>query len=80
MSNLRIRKLVPIECLKLMGFDEEDYKAMRKAGMTDSQIYHCSGDAIVVPVLMSLFGSLLPINEQDLHRTMNDYIDSLVVK
>ena len=77
---MRIRKLTPKECLTLMGFDEEDYKAMRKAGMTDSQIYHCSGDAIVVPVLMSLFGSLMPITEKELHKKMNNYIDSLVVK
>ena len=80
MSKLRIRKLVPLETLKLMGFDENDYKAMRQAGLTDSQIYHCSGDAIVVSVLVALFGSLMPITEKDLHQTMNNYVDSLVVK
>ena len=35
---LKIRKLTPCECLKLMGFDEEDYKAMKSAELSDSQV------------------------------------------
>lgn len=58
MQNLRIRKLVPVETCKLMGFTREDYQAMRDAGLSDSAIFHCCGDSIVVPVLMSIFSQL----------------------
>ena len=80
MSNLRIRKLVPLETLKLMGFDEEDYKAMRKAGMTDSQIFHCAGDSIVTTVLMGIFGTLLPLSEEEVNNKIESYVDTLIVK
>lgn len=80
MNNLRIRKLVPLECLKLMGFEEKDYQAMRDIGMSDSQIYHCAGDSIVVTVLMALFGQLLPISENELQQKIEDYVERLVNK
>lgn len=80
MNNLRIRKLVPLECLKLMGFEEKDYQAMRDIGMSDSQIYHCAGDSIVVTVLMALFGQLLPISENELQQNIEDYVERLVNK
>ena len=79
MSKLRIRKLVPLETLKLMGFDENDYKAMRQAGMTDSQIYHCAGDSIVTTVLMGIFGSLLPLSEEQVNNKIKDYVETLKV-
>ena len=75
---LKIRKLTPCECLKLMGFDEEDYKAMRKAGLSDSQIYHCAGDSIVVSVLMGIFGTLLGV--EDYEQRINELTDRLVTK
>lgn len=77
---MRIRKLTPKECLTLMGFDEEDYKAMRKAGMTDSQIYHCAGDSIVSTVLMGIFGTLLPLSEEEVNNKIESYVDTLIVK
>ena len=78
-SKLRIRKLVPLETLKLMGFDENDYKAMRQAGLTDSQIYHCAGDSIVTTVLMGIFGSLLPLSEEQANNKIKDYVETLKV-
>lgn len=80
MNNLRIRKLVPLETLKLMGFEEKDYQAMRDIGMSDSQIYHCAGDSIVVTVLMGLFGQMLPISENELQQNIEDYVERLVNK
>ncbi len=58
-ESMRIRKLTPKECIRLMGFDDEDYQAMKDIGMTDSQIYHVAGDSIVVTVLMGIFGTLV---------------------
>lgn len=55
----KLRKLTPLECMRLMGFDDNDEKAMRSIGMSDSSIYHCAGDSIVVDVLMDIFKELL---------------------
>lgn len=74
--SLRIRKLVPLETCKLMGFEEKDYQAMRDIGMSDSQIYHCCGDSIVVTCLMAIFGQML-FDEETLKQKIENYADSL---
>ena len=58
MEQIKIRKLTPLECIRLMGFDDEDYLALRNVGMSDSQIYHLTGDSIVVNVLENIFSQL----------------------
>lgn len=55
----KFRKLTPLECMRLMGFNDKDEQAMRSIGMSDSAIYHCAGDSIVVDVLMDIFKELL---------------------
>lgn len=55
----RIRKLTPLECLRLMGFDDEDYEKVRAIGMSDSQIYRQAGNSIVVQVLEEIFKQML---------------------
>lgn len=75
--NLRIRKLVPLETMKLMGFEKKDEQAMREIGMTDSAIYHCAGDSIIVTCLMALFGQMLPISDKDLQQKIEKYVETL---
>ena len=75
--DLRIRKLVPLETMKLMGFERKDEQAMREIGMTDSAIYHCAGDSIIVTCLMALFGQMLPISEKDLQQKIEKYVETL---
>ena len=75
--NLRIRKLVPLETMKLMGFERKDEQAMREIGMTDSAIYHCAGDSIIVTCLMALFGQMLPISENELEHKIEKYVETL---
>lgn len=78
-SNLRIRKLTPKETIRLMGFTDEDYQAMRDIGMSDAAIYHMAGDSIVVTVLMSIFSQLL--FEDDRHKhIVQDYIKKGVIE
>ena len=55
----RLRKLTPLECMRLMGFGDGDFRAMREIGMSDSAIYHCAGDSIVVDVLMDVFRGMI---------------------
>ena len=58
LCGLRIRKLTPLECWRLMGFDDEDfYKA--EAVNSNTQLYKQAGNSIVVPVLEHLMKQLL---------------------
>ena len=78
-SKLRIRRLTPKECIRLMGFTDEDYEAMRSIGMTDSAIYHMAGDSIVVTVLISIFSQLM--YEDDRHKkVVNEYIKKGIIE
>ena len=58
MNNLRIRKLTPKECWRLMGFDDEDFE---KAALVNSntQLYKQAGNSIVVNVLVAILKELL---------------------
>lgn len=57
-TNLRIRKLTPKECFRLMGVKDEDFKKIIK-NQSDSSLYHLAGDSIVVNVLMAIFKGML---------------------
>ena len=57
-SNLRIRKLTPLECFRLMGVKDEDYYKVAK-NQSNSSLYHLAGDSIVVNVLMAIFKELI---------------------
>lgn len=63
-QNLRIRKLTPKECFRLMGVKDEDFEKI-KLNQSDQSLYHLAGDSIVTTCLMGLFGQLLGINWQD---------------
>ena len=57
MNNLKIRKLTPKECWRLMGFDDEDfYKA--EAVNSNSQLYKQAGNSIVVDVIEKIYEKL----------------------
>lgn len=59
MSKLyRIRKLIPMECFRLMGVKDEDFQKMKNAGISDSQLYKLAGNSIVVDVLEAIFRNL----------------------
>ena len=57
-ENVRIRKLTPTECYKLMGFDAEDCKKCSEGGISNSQLYKQAGNSIVVNVLEAIFSKL----------------------
>lgn len=58
LDNIRIRKLTPTECYKLMGFTAEDCKKASDGGVSNSQLYKQAGNSIVVNVLEAIFTSL----------------------
>ena len=51
LDGLRIRKLTPRECWRLMGFDDADFDKAQATGMSNSQLYKQAGNSIVVNVL-----------------------------
>jgi DNA (cytosine-5)-methyltransferase 1 len=57
-NNLRIRKLTPRECYRLMGFGDQAFD-LAQPNQSNSSLYHQAGDSIVVNVLMELFRSLI---------------------
>ena len=69
-SNLRIRKLTPCECYKLMGFTKTDYERCAKI-QSNATIYHQAGDSIVVTVLIAIFGKLLGV---DYEKVIKNYV------
>lgn len=46
-NGIRIRKLTPIECWRLMGFDDIDCDNATKIGVSDSQLYKQAGNSII---------------------------------
>ena len=57
-SHLRIRKLTPKECFRLMGFDDESFQRA-EAVNSNTQLYKQAGNSIVVDVLEELFCMML---------------------
>lgn len=58
-GNLKIRKLTPLESWRLMGFNDEDFKKIKKLNINDRQLYKLAGNSIAVNVLMAIFKELL---------------------
>ena len=63
-SNLKIRKLTPKECWRLMGFDDEDYERAAQVN-SNTQLYKQAGNSIVVNVLEAILTNLLFNNSQN---------------
>lgn len=55
---MRIRKLTPLECWRLMGFNDDDFHKAKNAGVSDTQLYRQAGNSIVVNVLEKILECL----------------------
>ena len=69
---LRIRKLTPKECWRLMGFDDCDVEKAAKV-CSNSQLYKQAGNSIVVNVLMAIFKELFVPK-----KTQSEWLDELL--
>lgn len=56
-QNYRIRKLTPLECWRLMGFKDEQFRKA-EAVCSNSQLYKQAGNSIVVNVMEEIFKEL----------------------
>lgn len=57
-QNLRIRKLTPKECFRLMGVRDKNYERIAK-NQSRASLYHLAGDSIVVSVLVAILGQFV---------------------
>lgn len=54
---IRIRKLVPLECWRLMGFSDNDFNKASEVN-SNTQLYKQAGNGIVKQVLMTIMSQL----------------------
>ena len=57
-QNLRIRKLTPKECFRLMAVRDENFERIAK-NQSNASLYHLAGDSIVVSVLVAILGQFV---------------------
>lgn len=56
--SLKVRKLTPKECWRLMGFKDEQF-AKAESICSNSQLYKQAGNSIVVNIMEEIFENLL---------------------
>lgn len=60
---VRLRKLTPRECMRLMDVPEDKIDIMLNAGISDSQLYKLAGNSIVVACMEGIFRNLFTSEE-----------------
>lgn len=60
-KNLRMRKLLPLECFRLQGVKDKDFEKIAK-NQSDASLFHLSGDSICSVCLLAIFGQLLGLD------------------
>ena len=60
----RIRRLMPIECWRLQGFTDEQFRKVAATGMSDTQLYKQAGNAVTVNVVEAIGRNLKKFNEE----------------
>lgn len=58
MEQLKIRRLTPRECWRLMDFSDDDFDKA-SAVNSNTQLYKQAGNSIVVNVLVAIFGQMV---------------------
>ena len=67
---IRIRKLTPRECWRLMDFSDEDFDKAAKVN-SNTQLYKQAGNSIVRNVLVAIMGQFIE-GKEDVYRTINN--------
>lgn len=58
----RIRRLTPLECLRLQDFPDSFYYELKKLGISDTQIYRMAGNSMSVNVITGVIKNILTPN------------------
>lgn len=64
-NDVAIRRLTPLECFRLMGFEDDDYQKIKDLNISDTQAYKMAGNSIVVNCLTEIFKNLKEIINYD---------------
>lgn len=79
-TKIRIRKLTPKECWRLMDFTDEEFEAAEGAGVSKTQLYKQAGNSIVVSCLAHIFRELLKGTEYEPEEGFKtDWVDKLKI-
>jgi site-specific DNA-cytosine methylase len=62
---MRIRKLTPRECFRLMDVGEEDIDKLLESGLSNSALYRLAGNSIVISPMVHIFDKLFIHTEQE---------------
>lgn len=73
-DGLRIRKLTPKECFRLMGFEDKDIECLINNKISNTQLYKMAGNSIVVNVLVEIFKKLYADILERKQLTIYDFI------
>ena len=73
-KNLRIRKLTPKECFRLMGVRDKNFDRISK-NQSNASLYHLAGDSIVVSVLVAILGQF--VENFDFNRYIDNFYSQL---
>lgn len=84
MESYKIRRLTPLECWRLMGFSDEDFRAAEADEInSDTQLYAQAGNSIVVNVLEAIFGEMLPKDQtikEEAEQERKEQVDAIKQK
>ena len=84
MESYRTRRLTPLECWRLMGFSDEDFRAAEADEInSDTQLYAQAGNSIVVNVLEAIFGEMLPKDQaikEEAEQERKEQVDAIKQK
>ncbi len=69
-KKIKIRKLTPRECFRLMDVDDEDIDKIQSAGIANTNQYKLAGNSIVVNVLYHIFRKMFI--ETDVDKNENE--------
>ena len=59
----RVRRLVPQECFRLMGFeDSQFFKLQDELHLSDAKLYKLAGNSIIVPILVDIMTNIKQVN------------------
>ena len=59
-----IRKLTPLETLRIQGFDNKFTNNIQKNAMSDTQLYKQSGNAVSPPVITEIINNLIEFTNE----------------
>ena len=60
----RIRRLMPVECWCLQGFEKAQFEKVSVTGMSDTQLYKQAGNSITVAVVEAISRNLLKFDKE----------------